>query len=232
MSTPAAAYDSPSARTLGDDWGWLELELIHLELLRHGDRIRAVEARAAELLRRAAADGAHEARDRQVREAVGADVAAHLLDGPPRRDELLGRADVDAHEARVAHRRARDPHVDFLGAGRPQALDDAPRRGAADDGVVDGDEPFAPDRPRQCVELQHHAGLAQRLVRLDERAVDVAALHKRLAERDARGLGVPDRGWGAAVGERDHHIRLDRRFLGELVSHPDARLFELAVLED
>src|SRR5690349_23599207 len=50
MSTPAAAYDSPSSGTLGDDWGRLELELVHLELLRHGHRVRAVEARAAELL--------------------------------------------------------------------------------------------------------------------------------------------------------------------------------------
>src|SRR5260370_1355726 len=82
MSTPAAAYERPSAGTLGDDWGRLELEFVHLELLRHGDRIRAVEARATEFLRRAAADGAHEAWDRQIRQAVGADVAAHLVDGP------------------------------------------------------------------------------------------------------------------------------------------------------
>src|SRR5258708_638382 len=163
MATPAAAYESPSAVTLGDDGGRLELEFVHLELLRHGDRVRAVEARAAELLRRAAADGTHEPRYRQVRQAVGADVAAHLIDGTPRRDELLGRADVDAHEARVTHRRARDSHVNLLRARRPQPLDDAPRRGAADDGVVDCDEPLAPDGARQCVELQPAPGRPPRL---------------------------------------------------------------------
>src|SRR6266576_4210073 len=57
MSTPAAAYDSPSAGTSGSG-SRLELELIHLELLRHRHRVRAVETRAAELLRRAAPDGA------------------------------------------------------------------------------------------------------------------------------------------------------------------------------
>src|SRR5256886_16338562 len=60
MSTPAAAYDSPSAGTSGDG-GRLELELVHLELLRHGHRVRAVEARAAELLRGAAPHGPHQA---------------------------------------------------------------------------------------------------------------------------------------------------------------------------
>src|SRR5579859_2393896 len=233
MSTPAAAYDSPSDATLGDDWsGRFELEFVHLELLRHGDRVRAVEARAAELLRRAAADGTHEARDGQVRQAVGAYVAAHLLDGTARCDELLGRADVDAHEARKAHGRARDPHVDLLRPRCPQPVDDATGRGAADDGVVDGDQTLAPDGARQRVELQHHARLAQRLVGLDERAVDVAAFHQRLAIWDAGGFGVSDCGRGAAVRERDHHVRLDRRFLGQLMTHPDARLLELAVLED
>src|SRR5438876_123343 len=150
--------------------------------------------RAAELLRGAAPDGPHQARDGQVRQAVGADVLADLLDGSPRRDELLGGADVDTHEARVAHGWARYAHVDLLRTRRPQAVDDAMGRGAADDGVVDCDETLAPDGARQRVELQHHARLAQRLVGLDERAIDVAALHQRLAVWDARGLGVPDRG--------------------------------------
>src|SRR5438270_3054036 len=132
MSTPAAAYDSPSAGTSGDG-GRLELELVHLELLRHGHRVRAVEARAAELLRGAAPDGPHQAGNGQVRQAVGADVLAHLLDGAPCGYELLGGADVHAHEAWVAHGRARDTHVDLLRAGRPQAVDDPMGCGAADD---------------------------------------------------------------------------------------------------
>src|SRR5205807_1866958 len=112
MSTPAAAYDSPSLLTSLDfrELGrrgsrnvirlqrQLELHLVHLQLLRHGYRVRTVEAGAAEL---------------------------------PRGD------------------------------------------------------PLALDRSRQRIELQHHARFAERLVRLDESPVDVAALHQRLAERDA-----------------------------------------------
>jgi hypothetical protein len=60
----------------------------------------------------------------------------------------------------------------------------------------------------------------------------VAALHQSLAKRDARRLGVADRRRRARIGERHHHVGLDRRFLGQLVAHPDARVLQLAVLED
>src|SRR5207247_8320010 len=84
---------------------------------------------------------------------------------------------------------------------------------------------------RQRVQLEHHARLAQGLVALDEGAVDVAALHQRLAERDARRFGIADCGRRAGVRERDDHVRLDRRLLGQLVAHAYARVLQLAVLE-
>src|SRR5437868_7910554 len=210
----------------------LELHLVHLQLLRHRHRIGAVEACAAEFAGGTAADGADEARDGQVVERVGADLLAHLIDGSSGRDELLGRADVHAHEAWEAHGRAGDPHVDLAGAGGAQAFDDAPRGGAAHDRVVDGYQSLAFDRPRQRIELEHDAGFAQRLVGLDEGPVDVTALHHRLAERDARSLRVADRSRRARVGEWNYHVGLDGRLLRELVAHPDARILELAVLED
>src|SRR5205807_1890247 len=66
MSTPAAAYDSPSLLTSLDfrELGrrgsrdvirlqrQLELHLVHLQLLRHRDRVGTVEARAAAARRR------------------------------------------------------------------------------------------------------------------------------------------------------------------------------------
>src|SRR5216684_7479468 len=111
MSTPAATYEKPSVLitplSLGEErrrWsgnvirfqGKLELHLVHLQLLRHRHRVRAVEAGAAELLRRTTTDRAHETRDRQVLQAVGADPLADLLHGATRSDQLLGRAYVDA----------------------------------------------------------------------------------------------------------------------------------------
>src|SRR5712692_6436048 len=101
-----------------------ELHLIHLQLLWNWHRIGAVEARAAELLGGAATDRSHQAWNRKVRKAVGPDVVAHLVHRPAGRDQFLGRADVDAHEAREAHRRARDAHVNLSRTRRPQALDD------------------------------------------------------------------------------------------------------------
>src|SRR3982074_991331 len=126
----------------------LELHLVHLELLWHRHGVRAVEARAAELLRGAAAYCPHEPRDREVLQAVGSDALTNLVHGASGRDQLLGRTDVDSHEAWEAHWRARDPHVDLTRARRPEALDDPPRGGAADDRVIDRDDPLASDRSR------------------------------------------------------------------------------------
>src|SRR6267143_5554978 len=171
MSTPAAAYESPSGT--GEA---LELHLVHLELLWDRHWVRAVEARAAELLRRPAPDRTHEAGNGEVVEAVGAEMLADLLDRSVGGDQLFGRADIHAHEAGIAHRGARDPHVDFLSTGGSETLDDPSRRGPAHYRVVDTDESFASNRTREGIQLEHHAGLAQRLVGLDEGAVDVPAL--------------------------------------------------------
>src|ERR1700730_16996325 len=103
----------PSALEQNGVWNQLRLELhlIHLELLRDRHGGRTVEARAAEMLRRAAADSTHEPGDREIRQAVGPDVLTHLFDRAAGRDQFLGRADVHAHEARGAHRRAPWGHV-------------------------------------------------------------------------------------------------------------------------
>src|SRR5437762_7825932 len=160
MSTPAAAYERPSAgiKQALRGRGGLELHLVHLELLRHRHRIRAVEARPAELLRRTASDRTHQSGDGQVLEAVRTEMLANLLHRAAEGDQLLGRPDVDTHEAWKAHRWAGDAHVDLLRAGGAQPFDDPLRRGAADDRVVHRDQALALDRSRQGIELEHDPG--------------------------------------------------------------------------
>src|SRR5438105_10908839 len=98
---------------------------------------------------------------------VGAYLLPDLIHRTAGCDQLFRRADVDAHEAWVAHGRAGDPHVDLPRARGAKPLDGPPRRRAADDRIVNSDQTLALDRARQRVELEHDTGLAQRLVRLD-----------------------------------------------------------------
>src|SRR3982074_546075 len=67
-----------------------ELHLVHLELLRDWHGVRAVEARAAELLGGTTSYGAHEARGGEVRKAVRAEVLAYFIDGSAGCDQLFG----------------------------------------------------------------------------------------------------------------------------------------------
>src|SRR5947208_12047406 len=94
--------------------------------------------------------------------------------------------------------------MDLARARGAQPFDDAPRRRPAHDGVVDRDQSLAPDGAREGVQLEHDARLAQRLVGLDERAIDVTALHQGLAKRDAGRFRISDRRRGARVREGDH----------------------------
>src|SRR5207253_6444346 len=105
MSTPASAYESPrplaslspltGAGRGGGDSGSNDFEghLVHLELLRHRDRVGAIEARTAELVRSAPPDGPHQTGDREVGEGVGPDDLPDLLHRATRRQQLLGRPD-------------------------------------------------------------------------------------------------------------------------------------------
>src|SRR5205085_4075383 len=117
-----------------------EGHLVHLELLGHGDRVGAVETGSAELVGGPATDRPHQAWDGEVGQGIGGDELPDLLHGAAGGHQLLGGADVDPHEAGVAHGWARDPDVDLAGPGPAKHLDDPPRGGAADDRVVDRDD--------------------------------------------------------------------------------------------
>ena len=114
-----------------------------------------------------------------------------------------------------------------LGRARvEQHRDDLARRVAADDRVVDDHEPLAGDLGER-VELHPDALLAQPLVRLDERAPDVAVLDQPLAVRDPGGAREADRRRRARVGDRHHEVGVDGRLGGEPLAHPHAHAVHL-----
>ena len=117
------------------------------------------------------------------------------------------------------------------GAGLAQHLGELLLRGAADDRVVDDDEPLAGDVLAQRVELHAHRPGAELLARGDEAAADVAVLHHALAERDAAAPGEALGRGHAGLGHAHHHVGLDGRLLGELLADADAGLVDALVVE-
>ena len=166
----------------GTDGELLERELAVRRSV--AERVAAGEAGVAVVLG-GRADRLVDAVEREVGERVGAEVLGDLVDRPLVGDHLLARRHVDAVVAGVADRRRGDPQVDLLGAGVAQHPDDLAGRVAADDRVVDDDEPLARDDLRQRVELHPQAVLAQLLARLDEGAGHVAVLDQAVVLRDA-----------------------------------------------
>src|SRR6476661_4148926 len=95
-----------------DREGPLEEVLAEELLLGQRDRVVPVEARQAQLLPRLPGRGHHLLR-RDVAQRVGADAGPDLLDAEAGGDELGTGGEVDAVEARPAHRRGGDAHVDL-----------------------------------------------------------------------------------------------------------------------
>src|SRR3954454_12163007 len=256
MSTPAAAYvaepsrltDDPDSRTTqgvlgtdarrarrhpfdlrGSSGAGDALEHVLPEQLRSRqvDGVLAVEAGAAELV---GLDGrrGRELLERDVAEGVRADRRADLVDRQAVGDELGERGEVDAVEARPLHRWRGDADVYLGRPGLAQHAHDGPLGVAADDRVVDDDDPLAGDRGAERVELEADAELTDRVGRLDEGAADVRVLHQSRAVRDPRALGEPDRGRCAALRHRDDQVCLHRRLACEPATHLDAGLVHRA----
>src|SRR5439155_11015915 len=207
----------------------LEDELVHLKL--HGHRVLAGEAGGAEAVLWLL-DGAHQGLDREVREAVRADVLADLLDLLLGGDQLPLRRHVDAEVAGVADRRGADAHVHLFRARLAQHLDDFRGRRATDDRVVDDDEALALDHLPHRVELQVYTLVAHALVRLDEGAADVAVLDETFRIRDARLMRVPDRRRRGGVRHANNQVGLDGRLAGQLTPHVHAHWVEQLVADD
>ena len=129
-------------------------------------------------------------------------------------------------------------------AGLAQHPDEGALGVAAHDRVIDDDQPFAADDLFERVELEPDAELSDGLGRLDEGAPHIGVLHQALTKRDARLLGVADRGRCARLRHTDHQVGLDRFLPGQPAAdvHPGAvhrapgdnavRASEVDVLED
>ena len=177
------------------------------------------------------ADRLVDALQREVGEAVGAELVGDLLDRALVGDHLLAGRHVDPVVAGVADRRRRDPQVDLLGAGVAQDADDLPGRVAAHDRVVDDDDALPGDDLRQRVELEPQPPLAQLLAGLDEGPRDVAVLDQAVVAGQPRGAREAARGRVARVGNGDHQVGLDRGLLPEDFAHPPADLLQDLALE-
>ena len=196
----------------------LERELA-VRLVGVAERVAAGEAGVAVVFG-GRADRLVDALHREVGERVGAELVGDLLDRPAVGDHLLARRHVDPVVARMADRRRADPQVDLGGAGLAQHPDDLAGRVAADDRVVDDDDPLAGDDLRQRVELQPQAALAQLLAGLDEGPGDVAVLDQAVVAGQARGAGDAGGSGIARVRDRDHEVGLDRGLAPEDLAHP------------
>ncbi len=115
-------------------------------------------------------------------------------------------------------------------AGVEEHAHDLPRRVAAHDRVVDGDDALARDL-RDRVVLEPDPLAAQLLVGLDERALDVAVLDQPLAEGEAEPSREADGRRRAGIRDRQHEVGLDRRLGREAFAHPHPRAVHLDALE-
>src|SRR5918994_4821029 len=193
-------------------------------------RVIAVEAGAAEAVFSLLCGGDHRIR-REVGEGGGPDLGPDLLHRQVRAHELIRAIHVDAVVAGALDRGRRDSEVDLGGAGLEQQLDQLAAGVSAYDGVVHDDHPFAFDHARQRVELEPDAELAHTVGRLDESPPYVAVLYEALRVRDAAPLRVADRRHHPRIGDRDYHVGLRRRLLGQELAHPVPGACDLASVE-
>ena len=79
------------------------------------------------------------------------------------------------------------------GPGLAQKPDHMRCGGAADDAVINHDDPLAGDHLGQGIEFLPHAQVSHPLFRFDKRPADVAVLYQAFTERNTRLPGVANR---------------------------------------
>ena len=75
---------------------------------------------------------------------------------------------------------------------------------------------------RQRRKFQFNTQLAQPVIRLNERAPNIAIFSETFGIRNTAGLGKAHRGWNGGVRHANHHIGGYGRFFGELLPHGKA----------
>ena len=180
----------------------------------------------------------------EVSEAVGGEVGVRLLPRVGRGDQVPPQRGVDPVEARVGRRGGADAEVDLFRPGGPDHLDDLASGRPADDGVVHDNDPFPRNDPAHGVQLDLHAEVADRLLRLDEGSPHVVVPDEAHLEGEPGRLREPQRRGDARVGHgnddigirRALHRQLPPESLADLVdasaAHDRIRAGEVDVLED
>ena len=111
--------------------------------------------------------------------------------------------------------------------GRARVADhanDLAAGGAAHDRIVDQNHALAFKQAVNGIELQLHAEVAHRLLRLDERPSNVVVANQSKTKRNATFGRVADGGRVPGIGHGNHDIRVDRSLTGKLAAHVVAAL--------
>ena len=155
----------------------------------------------------------------EIGQRVRADVLGDLRHTQPVGDQVVVGRHVHAHEAGVPHRRRTHAHMHLGRAALPNQLHQRAGGIPAHDRIIHQHHPFTLQVGAQRVKFQAHTLAAQRVIRLDEGAPDVAVLDQPFGEGDARLQAVPDPGGDRGVRHGHHNIGLNRRLLGQLLAH-------------
>src|ERR1051325_5345592 len=129
-----------------------------------------------------------------------------------RRDQIRLTRRVDAVKTGRDRRRTADAHVDFLRACRAHHPHDFAAGRTPDDRIVDQDDALAVQNAPHRIQLDLHAEVPNRRLRLDERPSDIVIADQSHPKRHARLLRVPHRGADAGVGHRNDDVAADRLF--------------------
>src|ERR1051326_4682315 len=189
------------------------LDLIHIHPLR---RIFPGVAGGAISGEFAFAAGALHALEREISERIGAGVLANFFDGFIGGDELLLRGRIHPIETWRDGWRAGDAEMDLSRAGAAHHAHDLSAGGAAHDGIVNQDDTLAFERAAHRIELELHAEIAHRLLRLDEGAANVVVADQSEAKWNTTLGGVSHGRGDAGIGPSNHDVGIYRSFARQL----------------
>ena len=111
-------------------------------------------------------------------------------------------------------------------------LHDLHRSCAADDAVVDQDDPLALDQGAIGIVLQLDAQVADVLAWLDEGPPDIVGADDAKFERDLRFLAEAERGGNAGIRDGNDEVGLDRRLARQLRADVLAHLIDRRAFDD
>src|SRR2546422_5965138 len=136
------------------------------------DRILARIAGSAEFIA-PSSDSANQSRQAKITKRVRFNICADFLDGVTRRNQLFFSRSIDTVETRRQGRRATNPHMHFLGAGRPHHFHDLAACRPPDNRVVDQHHALARKQIFDGIQFHFDTEMADLGFRLYKRASHV-----------------------------------------------------------